>query len=831
MTFTRALFKFLLIGLSSAFFAACGTRKYISIKNYPKERPFVYENKIEVKSQDLDKDGKSVLNDRLVTQLDDSMHITVKQSFVFFKRLMNPAVFDTSYAKQSSQNMEIFLKTIGYYNGKVTDTTYIDTVHGTKPQYRAITTFNVTTGPVFRMDSIVILPNDSSRNELLVLKELTYRNLSNSLLKKGDPFTEEKVAAEMDRLIELYRNNGYYNATRDLLYADVDTVFLKLLDPELALDPIRQFEVLLEAQERRKNPLVNVYIRTKPNIDTSAFRVYHNRNITVYPEFKNDGIDTVTTIPGTNIAATPFQTNTRRGISVKYKKEKFKPYFIRQHLVLRPDSIYRAHDVSLSADELNKLNLWQIIKIQPMKAKDDSSKIDYTIFLTPSKRYTFSTNLESVFNQVQSSLSTAGNLVGLGVNFGFNDRNIAKQGIQMSQTIRVGVELGLPPLNTGLQATELTYSNTLSLPKIPGWFYKNKSRTWMNKKTFFTNTISVIDRNINKNGLFALTSITSTFGWQFQTKKDAIWRISPLNIEYVKLYDISTKFQDQLDTTPFLRNSFNQGFVLGNVNINYSKPQIILKNETNNTVIASYRINFEESGAVFGRLKKAIPLFDKELFEYVKLDAEYKFRIIKLKREWVFRAAAGAGYLYDNDTSSMPFFKQFAGGGPYSMRGWPLRSIGPGASPMEPRSGRNQFFSRTGDMLFEINAEYRYDILSIWPNSLILRGALFMDAGNVWNMRNNGNRGNDTAVFQLNHFYRDMSVSAGTGLRLDFVGLFLLRVDFGLRVKNPAFPFVEQNAGWRFPTPNLKNLFGRTEADRNWRYENFNISLGIGYPF
>jgi len=615
MTFTRALFKFLLIGIATAFFAACGTRKYISIKNYPKERPFVYENKIEVKSQDLNKDEKSLLNDRLVTQLDDSMYITVKQSFVFFKRLMNPAVFDTSYAKQSALNMEIFLKTIGYYSGQVTDTTYIDTVQGATPQYRAITTFKVTTGPVFRMDSIVILPNDSSRNELLVLKELTYRNLSNSLLKKGEPFTEAIVAAEMDRLIELYRNNGYYNATRDLLYADVDTVFLKLLDPELALDPIRQFEVLLEAQERRKNPLVNVYIRTKPNIDTSAFRVYHNRNITVYPEFKNDGIDTATTIPGTNIAASPFQTNTRRGISVKYKKEKFKPYFIRQHLVLRPDSIYRAIDLSLTADELNKLNLWQIIKIQPMKAKDDSSKIDYTIFLTPSKRYTFSTNLESVFNQVQSSLSTAGNLVGLGVNFGLTDRNIAKQGIQMSQTIRVGVELGLPPLNTGLQATELTYSNTLSIPKIPSWFYKKKSRQWLNKKTFFTNTISVIDRNINKNGLFALTSITSTFGWQYQTKRNEIWRLSPLNIEYVKLYDISTRFKDQLDTTPFLRNSFNQGFVLGTFNVNYSKPQIIIKNEPNNTVIASYRINFEESGAVFGRLKKAIPLFDKELFE------------------------------------------------------------------------------------------------------------------------------------------------------------------------------------------------------------------------
>lgn len=831
MTFTRATFNILLFSFAASFFAACGPGKYIRKKDIPKEKPFVYDNKIEIITGKMSKDEKTILNDRLITQLDDSMRITVKQSFVFFKRLIYPAVFDTAYAAQSAGNMEIFLKTIGYYNGKVSYSYKIDTAHKdntAKKQYRAITTFQVTTGPVFRIDSLVILANDSNRNELLALQELTYRNLSGSFLKKGEPFTEEKVSAEMDRLIELYRNNGYYNISRDLLYADVDTVFLKLLDPELALDPIRQFEVFQEARERRKNPLINVYIRTKPNIDTSAFRVYHNRNIIIYPEYKTERIDTMEVIPGTTVSS-PFQTNTRNGITIKYRQGKFKPYFIRQHLFLKSDSIYRVIDINRTADELNKLNVWQIIKIQPKRAKDDSSKIDYDILLTPSKRYTFSTNLESVFNQVQSSLSTAGNLIGLGVNFGLQDKNIAKQGIQMSHTIRAGVELGLPPLNTGLQATELTYSNTLSIPKLPDWFLKKKSRNWLNKRTFFTNSISVIDRNINKNGLFALTSITSTFGWQFQTKKDAIWRISPLNIEYVKLYDLSDAFVQQLIDNPFLRNSFNQGFVLGNLNLNYSKPQITIKNKPNH--LASFRINFEESGAIFGRLKKAIKLFDEELFEYVKLDAEYKYQISRLKTNWIFRATAGAGYLYDNKSSSMPFFKQFAGGGPYSMRGWPLRSIGPGANPMEPRSGRNQFFSHTGDILFETNAEYRYNILSIWPNSLILRGALFVDAGNVWNFRNKANMGNDTVVFQLNHFYRDMSVSAGTGFRLDFVGLFLLRFDFGLRIKNPSFPFVEKNDGWRIPKTSFQNLYGRREQDRNWRYENFNISLGIGYPF
>lgn len=820
MTFTRTTFKIVFFCIASAFFAACGTRKYISIKNYPKETPFVYDNKIEIDNEKLNKEEKTILKDRLTTQLDDSIQLKIKQSFLFFNRLINPAAFDTSYALQSTRNMEIFLKTIGYFNGKAAYTYYIDTVrvHNIKrKQYRANVFFKVTTGPVFRMDSIVLIPNDSNRKELVPLQQFSNQNSSNSFLKKGQPFTEETISAEMDRLVELYRNNGYYNITRDLFFADVDTVFTKLFDPELAFDPILQATVFQEAEQRRKNPLINVFIRTKPKVDSSAFRIFYNRSITVYPEYNNEKID-----------STVYQTNTRNGVTVKFNQNKFKPGFIRQHLFLKPDSIYKATDITRTANELNKLNTWQIIKIQPALAVDDSSKIDYNILLVPAKRYRFSTNLESVFNQTHSVLTTAGNLVGLGVNIGFEDRNIGKKGIQMNQILRAGVEFGVGQINPGLQATEATYSNTVSIPEIPGWILKKRNRNWANKKTFISNTVSIIDRNINGKGLFALTTVSSTFGWQFQTPRNAIWQIRPVNIEYVNLYNESPSFIIQKDTIPFLKNSFNEGFVLGNFNISFLKPQISIGGKPNHS--AYLKINFEESGAVFGRLKKLINLFDEDLFEYIKFDAEFKYLVNKKKTNWILRTALGAGYLYDS-ASSMPFFKQFSGGGPNSMRAWPLRSIGPGASPREQRSGRNQFFSRAGDILFEANAEYRYNILTIWPNSLILRGALFVDAGNIWNFRNKSNIGNDTVVFQLKNFYRDLSVSTGTGLRIDFVGLFLIRFDFGLRIKNPSFPFVKENNGWRIPKTSLTNLYGRREQDRNWRYENFNFSLGIGYPF
>ncbi|NCU02669.1 MAG: BamA/TamA family outer membrane protein [Chitinophagaceae bacterium] len=832
MSFTRAATTILTGFLVLQLLSSCGIlklttptrRQYTKVKKYPKDKPFVYTNEIKVVNNKLSKDSLTLLEDGLETQLDDSMRLTVKQSWIVLKRLEQPAAFDTTYANQSARNMEIYLQTMGYFNGKVSVDTVLDSIFRNNPdrlQKRVATKFTVNTGPVFRIDSIALIPNDSNRFQINPIRELTIQHNSQSYLRKGMPFSEELISLEMNRLIELYRNNGYYNMTRDAIYADVDTVFLALLDPTLGFDPIRQFEVFQEAQERRKNPLINVYIRTKPNLKDSIFRQYYNRNIVVYPEFKGGEI----------VDSVRYIDSARNNITVRFQEGKFKPAFIRRNLRLRTDSLFSSLKVNQTADELNKLNVWQVIRIQPKIAVDDSSSIDYDLFLIPYKRFTFSTNVESVFNQVQSALATAGNLVGFGVNFGLQDRNIAKQGIQMNNSVRAGIELGLPPINSGLQATELTFSNSLTSPRIPSWLFTRKSRRWLNRKTFLTSSVSFIDRNINQNGLFALTTVSSTFGWQFQTPRNAIWRLSPVNIEYVKLYDISQSFQEQLNSNVFLRNSFNQGFVLGNINANFTKR---FQNKKKLNHASAFRINFEESGALFGRLKKVIPLFDKELFEYVKTDAEYKYQIYRpgtAQERWIFRGAIGAGYLYDNDTSSMPFFKQFAGGGPNSMRAWPLRSIGPGASVADIRTGRNQFFSRSGDMMLEANVEYRYDILSIWPNTLILRGALFTDIGNVWNFRNKSNIGNDTVVFKLKNLYRDMSVSVGTGFRLDFVGLFLIRVDIGYRLKNPAYPYVDVNDGWRVPKVSMSNLFGRSDANRNWRYENINISLGIGYPF
>ncbi|MBL0144483.1 MAG: BamA/TamA family outer membrane protein [Chitinophagaceae bacterium] len=164
------------------------------------------------------------------------------------------------------------------------------------------------------------------------------------------------------------------------------------------------------------------------------------------------------------------------------------------------------------------------------------------------------------------------------------------------------------------------------------------------------------------------------------------------------------------------------------------------------------------------------------------------------------------------------------------MRGWPVRGIGRGSQPLS-QYGVNNFNDRTGDIQLEGNFEYRYDIAQIIPNTLILKGVLFADAGNVWNTRNSKKDGStDSAQFKFKNIYKELGIAAGTGLRLDF-NYVVLRFDLGFRFKRPETSNV--NSGWKVPAIGFDDVFGKLFKSeyKQWRYENMNFTIGLSYPF
>jgi outer membrane protein assembly factor BamA len=398
----------------------------------------------------------------------------------------------------------------------------------------------------------------------------------------------------------------------------------------------------------------------------------------------------------------------------------------------------------------------------------------------------------------------------------------------MTNSLRAGVEFNTSKRNSNgtlINSNELSYSNNILIPKFVTPFKAINRKRLLTQQTFINTNVS----QINRIDFFNQQIFNIAFGYNFTNKANHSWTYRPLNIDFRRLYNRSASFDNTLQIYPFLRYSFNTALVMGQ-SISFTKSYVNPKHPTRQN---TFKFNVEESGLLWGRLKHILTPAGKENFmtkylkEFVKTDAEYAYTISHPKSAIVFRIFGGVGIPFSNNDTTLPFFKQYFGGGANSMRGWPVRGIGVGGQPLAAYNS-NVFNDRTGDIQLEGNIEYRYNIAPLFSNAMYLKGAFFMDAGNIWNFKNTKPDGSfDTTQFKFQNIYKQLGVSAGTGLRLDF-SYFLVRFDMGFRFKRPDIP---ANDGWQFPDITLKNLFGNSEANKKWRYENFNFTIGIDYPF
>ena len=198
------------------------------------------------------------------------------------------------------------------------------------------------------------------------------------------------------------------------------------------------------------------------------------------------------------------------------------------------------------------------------------------------------------------------------------------------------------------------------------------------------------------------------------------------------------------------------------------------------------RVNFESSGNLlnaFSRASKATKtsegqytLFNIAYAQYVKGDIDYS-KLVKLdeRNALAFHVGLGVAYPYGN-SKILPFEKRYFSGGANSVRGWNVRSLGPGTFAGADR--RIDFINQTGDLRLDLNAEYRTFLF--WK----LNGALFVDAGNIWTLRNYSDQ--PGGMFKLNEFYKQIAVAYGLGLRFNF-DYFILRFDLGIKAVNPVY--------------------------------------------
>lgn len=773
-----------------------------SVKNYNSSKPFPYRTTINLAGKTPDYD-RLELQTRLQDQVDDSLKTRLISSWVFFRVLKNPPVFDSLNIGRSRIFITNLLHSLGYFNPVIQDTFFIDTVankrHG--EQKRVYTTFTVTPGVVMRMDSI------GFALETPELQDLALKTRNGSLLKKGEPYSDQKVNGELDRLLAIYRDSGYFKFSKENIYAERDTVVAALIDP--TLDPFEQLRLLDSLSKKKEHPTINVTIKQRPLKDSAHIRKFYIGDVRVYPDLSilEDSLPVMK------------DSATIQGYRFFYNSRRFKLPFIANNIRLRPGSAYSQRRYFRVINTFNQLGAWQNVDLTLQERYDSVPLLDAVLRLYPAMKHSLNVDFETSRNV--SDFLSQGTYFGLGLNFRLLNRNAYREAIQTSTNARFGIEIGTHLVQT-LQASlsHNIYFPKIILPKfLLDWFPR---KTDGNERTLARRTVlNLTGAYTDRRDFFKAPSFNTSWGYEWTRRKTRAsdpdnatqrWTksyvLTPLNFEYTDLHktDSLRKLENDI---PAYRFAFNDGMIISTIFSATAGRQY-----DNDRRLVLIRGRIEESGALFGLIKN-LELGD--LRRFVKLDAEIKHYINRKRSSWAFRAFGGVAFIYGKtDTNgvivkehNLPFFKAFFAGGPYSMRAWQVRRLGPGSSTIYDQTDTTRV-DRFGNMQLEFNAEYRFNITSI--AGVKVNSALFVDIGNIWSKEYLNGQEVPEASFKLSRLYKDIALGAGTSLRLDFE-FFMIRLDWAYRLKNPRYANISN--GW----------FQKIDLASG------QLQLGIGYPF
>lgn len=763
----KNFFCFFLLAALLSNFSSC-----LVVKNHPVKQPFVYSTNISINGKFTTDERKELIN-RLNEQLHDSIRVRTSQKLIgwengprfFYSVLNRPPLFDSLNADKSIIYMRALLSSLGYYR----DSIGYDTALQVKDkQYRTAVNFTVLPGKQFKLDSILYTIDDDT------LQKITKEAQNESLLKKGEPFAKPLISSEIDRLTDVYRNNGYLRFSRDELLAVWDTVGIALLRP--TVDPLEQAQLIEAVQRRRENPVADIEIRLRENEDTTHLIRYRVGNVTVYPDLMVDTIHYKSKVIK------------HESYTIVSYQDLFRPKVITENIYLNRGELYSQRKYLQTLNRFNSLGAWRLVSIdQVPRAATDT--VDFVIRLTPAPKYVFDANIEG--SQNWGTVFTQGNLIG--VNFGLQNRNFARGANQANTSFRFGTEVTAQRF---VQTKQISFGHTIYFPRVIPRFRGLPQSIKENFRTslaFNTNYITRLD-------FLDVLSVNGSWGYEFNWRNKLLSLRLP-NIEYAFLR-IGPDLKRLIDQNRSFRYIFNDGLV-SSVITSYT----VTGGQKNITTLK--RFNLEASGLVSGLLRSKF--LDSNLYRFIKLDADFR-QTIKIRRSaFAWRAFGGAGYellTRDPNKRHLPFFKAYYAGGANSMRAWALRKLGPGSTVKS--FARDSFPDRFADIQLEINGEYRFFLADI--QGVKLNSALFTDIGNIWYLRKNELY--PEGEFRFSKLWKDLAIGAGTGLRIDF-GLFLVRLDYAYKVKDPS----PEKPEWQNKLfPDFKVFGGQ-------------IQIGVTYPF
>ena len=766
------------------------------VRNSPQNEPFIFKTEVDVKGDHITKEEQTRLEAGLYEQLDDSITAR-KVDKVVYAVLKNPTRMDSSLISKSMQSMRYYLQGEGYFNDSITFTTDV------KPngdQLRGYINFNVWPGKVTKIDSLSYTLREDS------LQKLTDQSLRAAIIKKGDAFAQGPISAELDRLVSLYKEHGYFFFNRGMVYGLWDTIDVSLLQP--TLDPFEQAERVRLMRERLQSPTANLDIRLRAVEDLSLLKRYYIGDVFVYPDVKAD------TTSGTR------RESKAKNITVIQHYNKFKPKIFPPNIYLRPGELYNQRRYLRTLNRLNSLSSWRLVDIgYDTTRRPGQDTIDFIVRLTPAPKYNFSTNFEGSFGAFNDKSLISNNFFGLGFNVGLQNRNFLKGANLATTNLRYGVELGSLSKGQIVQTQQVSLSSSLVYPRF---VFPGMNNFKENFTGYISSVFGINAANTERRFLFNLTTFNTNWGYDFSWRARSYNnnnRTYNLNVKIPNIEYSYIKRRDSLwrliDRNPSIRTLFSDGLVSSVIG-RFTMPWNDVRNKRTNVL----KINTEISGLLTGMIPSNF--IDSQLYRFAKVDLEYAKMFRWTKTALVLRGFGGIGYEFDftkdpEKRDQLPFFKQYYSGGPNSMRAWQLRRLGPGSAAKyftrpDEAPGVIIVPDRFGDVQLEANVEYRMQLFSF--AGIPVNGAVFTDVGNVWLLKKDAGLPEET--FSFSRLGTDLAIGSGAGVRVDF-GFFVIRLDYAYKVKDPSPDYADREyRGKFFAYPFFKGS---------------QLQLGIGYPF
>jgi outer membrane protein insertion porin family len=589
-----------------------------------------------------------------------------------------------------------------------------------------------------------------------------------SLLQVGAKYNLDIIKAERIRIDARLKEEGYY-----------------YFSPE---DLIMRYD-----SSSVGNHQVDMFVKVKPTTPEKAAWIYKIRNIYVYPHY------------------TLRDTALKLDSAVKYRwynvidtKKTVVPYTFKNSVLLHPGDVYNRTEHNSSLSRFIELGPFSYVKNRFESVTTDSPYLDVYYFLTQSKRKSLSAEL--------LGRQTSANYNGTQINLSFKNKNTFKGAELLTVTLFASSDIQFGTYNNGYNVYQVGIQPSISWPRFISPFNLTTNNAFI-PRTVLSAGYSII----NRTQLYTLNSFNASWGYQWKPSVHKQDILDLMDITYVGAVNVTQKYRDSIASTsnPTLKHVIDNQFTFG-PSYTYIYTNTTEESRTN-TFYYMGKASF--SGNVYGLITgadtlagKVSKLFRTPFDQYVKLENEIRFyHKLGLNSKLVTRLMVDVGIPYGNSTI-LPYTQQFFIGGTNGLRGFQARSLGPGSylPPASVTNGTQFVPDESGDIKIEGNIEYRPKLFSI------VEGALFVDAGNIWDLHSH--EGLPGAAFGKN-FLSQIAADAGVGLRFN-LSVLILRTDLGFPIIKPYLP-----AGQRVVINQIDF------SSSKWRGDNLVFNLAIGYPF